>query len=333
MGIRQYPYHLFILNLLKKKSLIWAVCFSLAGSANERIGTKEIMALTNLRNYKKAECLQLLEKASEAELWDALLEGQAQLCFDAECQWIAKEKWWGSVQNVLEIGCGNGAFLAKLADQFPTKSFRGIEKLASSLDVAKKRNSRQNIHFQQGDAEIFDPSLVNSADVMIFRLVLQHLSDPLLALKNSSQYLTSDGYVLIIDAYDQASRNSHPITAIEEALKLAAEYQRTHKTGGNRRISLDLLKLLEDDQNFQVVFSNLDADGHILHEIMRHEGKRARQLYFNNGLLFLTLVHRTYKVPVNVDKAYDELNSFLEDEQAWSSMGMHFLVLKKRGGV
>jgi hypothetical protein len=44
----------------------------------------------------------------------------------------------------------------------------------------------------------------------------------------------------------------------------------------------------------------------------------------------LTLLSHTYQIPVTLDKACDELKSYLEDENAWIIPGMHFLVLKRK---
>jgi len=291
------------------------------------------MTLNHLIDQDKQNCLQTLENATDAQLWDAILEGQAKLLFDSEYSWIANENWWAPTKRVLEIGSGNGAFLLTLAGNAPEKSYLGIEKLPKSLEKAYANNKRTNVVFREGDAEVFDERLVDSADVVIFRLVLQHLNDPVLALQYAAQY--SKDYVLIIDAYDKARRTSHPITAMDEAVDLVAHQQRLQNAPGNRRISLDLLETLQNKTSplsdlYEVVFSNLDTEGNLLKEMIRFEGKSARELFTNNVLLFLTLVNRTYHVPVNVDKAYDELQEYLKDDEAWSSAGMHYLVLRKK---
>lgn len=292
------------------------------------------MSLRNLIEYDKTSCLEQLEKATDSELWDALLEGQTELFFDYESRWIAKEDWWRSAKRVLEIGYGNGSFLSKLATRFPNKTYLGIEKSPLALEQAQERHSREHINFREGNAEVLEPRLVDSADVILFRLVLQHLNDPTLALKHAARYLSSNGYIIIVDSCDKAKRTSHPIAAREEALALVAEMQEK-KGKVNRAITLDLLKAIEDENSnlselYEVVFTSLDSNGNILHEIMRLEGERDRLLYFNNGLLFITLLNRTWHVPINLDKSYDELNSYLEDENAWCTIGLHYLILKKK---
>lgn len=292
------------------------------------------VSLRNLIEYDKAICLERLEKATNEELWDAFLEGQAELFFEPEIQWIANQSWWEEVQSVLEIGSGNGAYLSKLADQFQEKTFFGIEKLPMPVKQANERYARERVAFQEGDAEVFNEQFSNYAEVVLFRLTLQHLRNPLLALQNAWHYLQSNGYVLIIDSCDLAKRTSHPIPAIDQVLELVAESQRNSGTG-NRKITLEILQMLENhhpplSEFYEVVSSNLDASGGVLHENIRLEGEQTRRLYFNHSLLFLTLVHRTYKVPIDLNRAYNELKEYLEDEDAWTVLGMHYLILKKK---
>jgi SAM-dependent methyltransferase len=292
------------------------------------------VSLKTLIKYDKSECLERLETATNEELWDAFLEGQAELFFESEFQWIANQDWWRNVISILEIGCGNGAYLSKLADQFQEKTFLGIEKLSLSVKQANERYAREKVVFQEGDAEVFNEQLLNSAEVVLFRLTLQHLKKPLLALQNTWHYLQPNGYVLVIDSCDSAKKTSHPITAIDKALELVAESQSNNGIG-NRKITLQILQMLENQQSqlselYEVVSSNVDPTGKLLHENIRLEGEMVRKRYFNHNLLFLTLLHRTYQVQIDINKAYDQLKEYLEDEEAWTVLGMHYLVFMKK---
>lgn len=292
------------------------------------------VSLKNLIEYDRSICLERLETATNEELWDVFLEGQAEYLFEPEFQWIGNEAWWRDVRNVLEIGSGNGAYLSKLADRFQEKTFLGIEKLPLSVQQANARYASEKVLFQEGDAEDFNESLSNSAEVILFRLVLQHLKQPLLALQHASHYLKSNGYILIIDSYDPARKTSHPIPTMDEAFERIAAAQRNNEVG-NRKITFDILHMLEDPQStlsglYEVVFSNLDTTGKCLHENTRLEGEGARRRGFNHCLLLLTLFHRVYQIPIDMSKAYEELQEYLQDEEAWTTVGMHCLVLKKK---
>lgn len=293
------------------------------------------VALNNLIEIDKVTCLEELTKATDADLWDAFLEGQTQLFFESESSWIAKGDWWDEARDILEIGSGNGAYLYALSQKFQNKIFKGIEKLDQPVKQANELYAWSNLIFQKGDAEVFDDQLIGSADIVLFRLTLQHLKHPLAALENAFHYLSSNGYVAIIDSHDMAASSSHPISAIEEALALVAEAQKRSDNDGNRRVTFDLLQALESQQSplnhfYEVVSSNLDVHGNVVGDCVRFQGERDRRRYFNHGLLFLTLVNRAYHIPVDLNKAYDELQNYLNDKNAWTSPGMHFLVLKKK---
>lgn len=314
---------------MKKLTLFFCFLTLLIFSVNAEV------SLRNLIEYDQAVSLDRLEKATNEELWDAFLEGQSELFFEPEFRWMTNQDWWGNVKSILEIGSGNGAYLSKLADQFHEKTFQGIEKLSSSVKQANERYARDRVAFQEGNAELFHEQLSHSSEVVLFRLTLQHLKEPLLALQNAWHYLVPNGHVLIIDSYDLAKRTSHPITSIDNALGLVAESQKNNNEAGNRKITLEILQMLENKSSqlsefYEMYSSNLDAEGNVLRESVRLEGEQTRRLYFNHALLFLTLVHRTYQVEVDLEKAYEELKEYLEDENAWTALGLHYLILKKK---
>lgn len=82
---------------------------------------------------------------------------------------------------------------------------------------------------------------------------------------------------------------------------------------------------------YEVVFSNLDASGRVLYETPHYSTGKERELFFNHMLLFLTILNRSYHIPVDLNLVYDELKAYVEDENAWTSFGLHYLVLKKKG--
>jgi len=292
------------------------------------------VSLSNLIEYDKETCLERITKADNSELWDVFLKVQADLFYDKEVRWIEQGIWWTQSQKILEIGSGNGAYLSKLAAQFQEKAFQGVEKLPQFVKQSKESYEDLRLGFQEGDAEIFNPQLEHSADVVLFRLTLQHLKDPTKALENAWHYLKPGGFILIIDSFDKARKSSHSLNANEAAMQQVAERQR-EQGRGNRKVTIQLLNDLEINKGpmsdlYEVVFSNLNPAGEVLSETFRFEGERDRKLLFNQLLLLLTLVNRTFEVPVDLDTAYDQLKDFLNDEAAWILPGMHHMVLKKK---
>ena len=80
---------------------------------------------------------------------------------------------------------------------------------------------------------------------------------------------------------------------------------------------------------FQIIYTNINANGDKVAEISPTFGEEARTQFFNHTLLFAILAHRTFQVPVDLSKVYDELVNYVADENAWSIIGMHCLILQK----
>ena len=52
-----------------------------------------------------------------------------------------------SIGNWLDVGCGEGTNTAYLADRIPTCKFQGIDFSSTAINIAKRINERDNIHF------------------------------------------------------------------------------------------------------------------------------------------------------------------------------------------
>jgi len=290
------------------------------------------VSLANLFEGDQQGCLELIAQASTEEMWGVFLIMQTDLFFPNELPLIERGAWWQRSQRILDLGSGNGAYLHKLAERFPEKSFLGIDKLPDPVEKAVQRYAQNNLSFQVGDAEIFQEDLEGLFDLVLFRLTLQHLRDPLAALKNAARYLAPGGHILIIDSCDEARSSNHPIPSVDKALQWVADLQQ--KAGkGNRKITLELMQALENHTSplshlYAIAYSNLDSQG--------QGGKdkiwfgKTTPLFCNQGLLFLQLLHRVFGAPVDFQAALEEFHEYFDDKEAKSSPGTHCLVLCKK---
>ena len=99
----------------------------------------------------------------------------------------------GSHKRVLDVGCANGQLAEFLQGQ--DNDVSGVELDADLAEVAKSRLQRVVV----GDVEQFDlvaefgPA---SVDVVVFADVLEHLKNPLAALRQARELLAEDGFVV-----------------------------------------------------------------------------------------------------------------------------------------
>jgi SAM-dependent methyltransferase len=120
--------------------------------------------------------------------------------------------------KVLEAGCGVGAQTIILAKNSPHAQITSIDISQDSLQHAQsliEKEGIKNVKFQQAD--IMDlPFEEESFDHIFICFVLEHLKDPVKALKELKKYLKKGGTITVIEG-DHGSCYFHPET--EEAVK------------------------------------------------------------------------------------------------------------------
>ena len=101
--------------------------------------------------------------------------------------------------KVLEVGPGEGALLTELANKF--KHLTALDNSEDMLEkskeaIAKVENKR--VRFILGDTSTARKHQIKS-DLIIFDMVLHHISSPAKTFNDAASLLNSNGYLLIID--------------------------------------------------------------------------------------------------------------------------------------
>ena len=114
--------------------------------------------------------------------------------------------------RVLDVGCGPGTITADLAEVVgPEGSVVGVDNAATVVDQARTHpgaSERSWLTFAVGDAMGLDYA-DDSFDVVHAHQVLQHLEDPVAALKEFARVTRPGGTVAVRDA-DYAAMTWHP---------------------------------------------------------------------------------------------------------------------------
>lgn len=95
--------------------------------------------------------------------------------------------------RILEVGCGDGALAALLADH--ALGYRAIDPDSEAIQKARARGSRVVFDIGDGEALAFDSA---TFDVVIFPLSLHH-QDGARALEEAHRVLTGEGRVLALE--------------------------------------------------------------------------------------------------------------------------------------
>ncbi|MFX1406019.1 MAG: class I SAM-dependent methyltransferase [Promethearchaeota archaeon] len=103
---------------------------------------------------------------------------------------------------ILDLGCGTGNLIIKIAKAFPENEIIGIDISSEVLDIAKhnveKKVINQDIKFKVGSAEDL-PFPSESINLIISSLSLHHWLDPIKALNEIYRVLSKNGACLIFD--------------------------------------------------------------------------------------------------------------------------------------
>src|SRR4051794_12311032 len=100
---------------------------------------------------------------------------------------------------VLDVGCGTGEIIARLAARFPGASFTGIDLEESHLRLARDRCARfgSGVRFEKGDALALHFGAAQF-DQVICRHVLQALPDASRAIAEMARVVKSGGRLHLI---------------------------------------------------------------------------------------------------------------------------------------
>lgn len=148
--------------------------------------------------------------------------------------------------RVLEAGCGVGAQTITLAKNSPDALISSIDISEASVNEARKKAEAAgitNVQFEQAD--IFNlPYKPESFDHIFVCFVLEHLPQPVEALKMLKKYLKKDGTITVIEG-DHGSAYFYPDSeAAHKAIQCQVELQR--RAGGNAMVGRQLYPLLQN---------------------------------------------------------------------------------------
>lgn len=101
--------------------------------------------------------------------------------------------------RLLDVGCGVGTITIDLASRLPNGSVVGIDLPSDLVANLEREHGGPNLHFATGDVyALAFPD--DSFDVVYAHQVLQHLGDPIAALREMRRVLRPDGLLAVRDS-------------------------------------------------------------------------------------------------------------------------------------
>lgn len=220
--------------------------------------TKLVQKINEAYDKEKVEeknSYNIKSVAEDVEKEVKRLKGQVNLFWNKE---LKKYKEYGLRDNlsVVEFGCGPGYLTEKILNEFKNIKVTGVELDPYLVEVAKKNLYKENldrVKVVRGNITKCDIES-NKFDIAIIRLVLEHLIDPVIALKEVYRVLKPGGKVIVIDNDFEMHIRSYP--HIPELKELYDAYCRKRESeGGRPMIGRELPALLRNAD-----FKNIDFD-------------------------------------------------------------------------
>jgi ubiquinone/menaquinone biosynthesis C-methylase UbiE len=100
--------------------------------------------------------------------------------------------------SILDVGCGPGTITAGLAERVPDGHVTAIDAVPGIIEKAAVDFPRDNLSFTVGDVYALDYA-DDSFDVVFAHQVLQHLNDPVAALREMSRVAKPGGLIAARD--------------------------------------------------------------------------------------------------------------------------------------
>lgn len=158
---------------------------------------------------------------------------------------LHRDTAYGEGETVLEAGCGVGAQTVTLARNSPRALITSLEISPDSLALARERVLKAgiaNVTFRQGD--IFNmPNDLGPFDHVFVCFVLEHLTDPIEALRCLKQILKPGGTITVIEG-DHGSVFFHP-DSIYAKRAIDCQIAIQGRAGGNACIGRQLFPTLD----------------------------------------------------------------------------------------
>lgn len=248
--------------------------------------------------------------------WHRLLSLQTEMFLPYEINYLLNSQSWQKSKTVLDIGCGNGAYISQVSKFFPDKSYTAIDVSHDLIYIAKKAHAAKNIQFLNQSLEIFQTK--KKYDIVIMRLIVQHLKDFPAVLSKTSSLLKPGGTLLIIEP-DFDNFINYPATPEFNHLMLNID-KHSSKNQTNRHLLATLGEIATDTKNWGVAKECVTTAPFIGPFI----GSNILQLYE----LWIDILEHSKILPISYGKVRDELSLWSKKPTAYSQIGIRFLLLE-----
>lgn len=255
--------------------------------------------------------------ATSTAKWHELLNLQTDIFLPYEIGLLYDCYDWEVSKSILDIGCGNGYFTKQLSAQFPEKQFTAIDISSELITAAKTYNASPQIVYQQDD--LFKFESIEPYEVVVMRLIVQHLGDFKKILKRAHDLLIPGGTLIILDANHHRMFNFPQLPKFYALLNELNALSERNKT--NRCLSDSWSVMVKVSEQWNLIEQH-DLDIPIIHS---GNNKNVLRIYE----LWLDLIEAANEISINFDEIRSEIVEWSREPNAFARFGIRFMHMVK----
>jgi 2-polyprenyl-3-methyl-5-hydroxy-6-metoxy-1,4-benzoquinol methylase len=302
--------------MLKSGSMFVGVMWSPeAGIVTRSIGFGKDTEMTST-TAKTSDLLSTQDRTAHLQ-WSRLLELQVTSFLPYELQYLLNSEVWKSAGKILDAGCGSGFYLSQIKRFFPDKSYSGIDISEEHIGAAVQNSQLNGVELSCSD--FFSYATKERFDVVVMRLIVQHLSDVVAILRQLEQLLVSDGTVIILEPEPMLFRN-HPVTPL--FVKLLRDYALATAAHKINRADLENLESkIAQTSNWKIAKSAT--------MIVPRIGPFSSDPLMEIFGLWIDIFERSKAVTCDFGGVRHELDAWAKNQDCYNQVGLKILEIRR----
>src|SRR5262252_184384 len=253
--------------------------------------------------------------------WDSLLGLQTELFLPYELAFLLACPRWSTAQSILDIGCGNGDYLGRISSFFPKKRYLGIDISSAMISIARATHGAGHIDFTASDFFQYAPPA--QVDVILMRLVLQHLWGVEPALRRCTSMLRPGGSLYIFEP-DPIQFRTLPDTPL--FTKLLHEIEENALRAQTNRARLSALPTILD------AMPGWKVD-RISRTIAPSVSSQSQRQFLHMCLLWIDILQTSGSFDFPFDETRIELEEWATKQPSYGQVGLSLIALRREADL
>lgn len=255
------------------------------------------------------------------KLWTQLMRYQTDFSMPFELSFYYGCADWINARKVIDLGTGNGYYLSKLIECFPSKEFTGIDIDASYIDLARDKfyncPEYQNCKIDLAVKDVYEVD--EKYDFVLARLLVQHLKSIDDFLNHIYSILQPGGVLLVVESNDEVRQFSPELPYVKNFFHTL---RNARKKAGCDRDAGTIICSKAQESGFQPVKET--------QLLIPSTIPSYKTLLFNSYNTAFEVVENDFEMDFDYKTLKTELRDWLNIPNSYTQIGVNIACYKRR---